>query len=604
MFGNNIKKLNPIVPINLFESAFDKIPKAKISSEKANLNLDAILNYFDNRIQNYVDATPNKFDDFFYKLFKSVLQKVIPEPVKIIFDKVVKFLSKIIAFIDEVIDFIKTQGTQLLAVINAFLCGIINGFIELLQLVLWLLAFIVDNLPIFETKDEYRKDDGFEEKLELIEDFIDIINLRFDEVFSKIKETLEKEGFWALIQQIASAIGKLSKYTVAFILGAIVFEVIVELILAFFTGGVANVATKFAQMGNRVKKVGNYAVKGINASQKFLKNPQKVAKNGFKNIDNYAKSKGKKIASNAHELILWLNRAIDELLQGLDNFGDYIVKKIVAFFNIAEDAITSLKVELFVYSQKTSKGGGILFSAEPISAILISATQLGNLLGKNLAKRIAGIKNVHLAEITQGFTFAYKGTVIKQFEDASKLKAYLKNLFKKTDGDIVKHLDILEKVKLRKAAYSNFIKQIAKKDLDDLLEHIFEGHFGRGGRRGRFLSAKGVHSHEAIINGHIRYIGRTIPDPPIIDELYTAFIEKKYTHGQWIKKINHSGQLQPTTFFPKNWDKQRIIEEIAYAWQNKVSSTNPNMFLGLTTSGNNIKFYINNGKIATAFPIN
>ena len=58
--------------------------------------------------------------------------------------------------------------------------------------------------------------------------------------------------------------------------------------------------------------------------------------------------------------------------------------------------------------------------------------------------------------------------------------------------------------------------------------------------------------------------------------------------------------------FPKDWDQQRILEEIAYAWENKIQHINPRMshiFIGKSSNGIEIEFIVRNGAIKTVYPI-
>ena len=56
--------------------------------------------------------------------------------------------------------------------------------------------------------------------------------------------------------------------------------------------------------------------------------------------------------------------------------------------------------------------------------------------------------------------------------------------------------------------------------------------------------------------------------------------------------------------FPINWDKQRILEEIAYAYMNKVVDNNiPIFHNGTTTNGIKLLFVIRKGIIETVHPV-
>ena len=73
--------------------------------------------------------------------------------------------------------------------------------------------------------------------------------------------------------------------------------------------------------------------------------------------------------------------------------------------------------------------------------------------------------------------------------------------------------------------------------------------------------------------------------------------------GNWVDKVNKNGNVIDTTMFPNNWNKERILEEIAFAFENKVadqlSSTH---FKGVSTNNIEIEFVISNNEVKTVYP--
>lgn len=168
------------------------------------------------------------------------------------------------------------------------------------------------------------------------------------------------------------------------------------------------------------------------------------------------------------------------------------------------------------------------------------------------------------------------------------------------------YLDDLARNESKRIAYRDFINEISRSNLNDLIDHIFHGHlrttFVR--RRGRLPSTKGIHSEELLDNIINRIKpGSRRPPNPLDDEVYHAEVQMKDVGGNWIDKLAPNGNVIQTTMFPKNWDKQRILEEVAVAWKNKVVDTNPLFYYGNTTNGIRIKFVFDNGIITTAFPL-
>lgn len=60
-----------------------------------------------------------------------------------------------------------------------------------------------------------------------------------------------------------------------------------------------------------------------------------------------------------------------------------------------------------------------------------------------------------------------------------------------------------------------------------------------------------------------------------------------------------------STFFPKHWTPQKVVDSINEAYANKVLQPgSENVYVGISSDGVKIKMRLNaDGKIATAFPM-
>jgi Bacterial EndoU nuclease len=145
-------------------------------------------------------------------------------------------------------------------------------------------------------------------------------------------------------------------------------------------------------------------------------------------------------------------------------------------------------------------------------------------------------------------------------------------------------------VKKSKTVVAKVVK-IAKEITPKTIKHIFEGEINKAGK------ATGVHHIDAIRGGTARIVPGTVQSGP--NGLYKAIVEVKDTTGKWIRKSGNKGY---SSFFPDNWDKQKVLEEITHAFNNKVFDTG-NTWKGLTSNGIEIEMYIGtNGEIISAFP--
>lgn len=190
---------------------------------------------------------------------------------------------------------------------------------------------------------------------------------------------------------------------------------------------------------------------------------------------------------------------------------------------------------------------------------------------------------------------AKAGIKVNAKKASSKLRV-LKNNVKRN----AKQVRIQQKIKrnfvnLRRKAFVKHRQKITQK----VEKHIFKGDAKKG-------QAYGGHHWDGVQNGDIQVVGNTRPPNPINDQVFEADIKVKNAHGTPIDKLDaKTGKYKPSTFFPKNWTKQRTLEEIAYAFDNKVKDPNfLNKYIGKTTNGIKVLFQMDvQFNIITIYPL-
>ena len=132
----------------------------------------------------------------------------------------------------------------------------------------------------------------------------------------------------------------------------------------------------------------------------------------------------------------------------------------------------------------------------------------------------------------------------------------LKEIFDKTDSEVKKWLDdALERRKI-------FLKWAEK--FEKKFHLHFDGEFKVKSKKGvEKLEGTGGHNH-SVIGENIRV--RRELTPPTDDMPFDALIEIRYKQGQWIEKQAKS------SMFPKNWDIQRVKDEIALVYEDLVKT--------------------------------
>ncbi|WP_227995044.1 EndoU domain-containing protein [Oceanobacillus sp. CFH 90083] len=118
------------------------------------------------------------------------------------------------------------------------------------------------------------------------------------------------------------------------------------------------------------------------------------------------------------------------------------------------------------------------------------------------------------------------------------------------------------------------------------LGHIFEGELNRKGQAVGFHSESTPNSSGRVVSGTESEINKY--------GVYEANVE---ING--IPKVGNSGK---SSFFPKEWDAQIIVDEINHAFSNKILIRG-NTYVGRASNGMEITMYIDkNNQIISAFP--
>ena len=245
--------------------------------------------------------------------------KIISEQLELLFKLLRQFADKIIKAIE--------KG---LLWANAFLCGLCNGFISLLQSVLVLAGFVFKIQPIgtgvptspaklaaklseYQIWAEFAEDtveafiDSIPKILNGIVNSIEYVVTHLEEVFSKISDFVGKGIDIAQkgVKKAFNSLANKTQYWWAFIAGAFIFEVIVEIILLLLTGGTAAVAKEVARISRAIKKTGKTvakaAAKTVDVATTALRAIKKLFDEMFEAINN-------------GRFIEWVKGKLDELL--------------------------------------------------------------------------------------------------------------------------------------------------------------------------------------------------------------------------------------------------------------------------------------------------
>jgi hypothetical protein len=188
------------------------------------------------------------------------------------------------------------------------------------------------------------------------------------------------------------------------------------------------------------------------------------------------------------------------------------------------------------------------------------------------------------------------------------------------DGELVEQWSKVEYFKPKRKELDFLIDLKKLKNSDELEIEVFKGRSGKKLKLefenlppphpdNRYTwDAKGVHHKEALQSfgsgGKGRIVAGTEVDVgPQGLGYYKAKVEvynpEFPNNGGWKVKDSKGGK---STFFPDSWTKQKLQEELAFAFESKIYQKN-NIWHGKMSDGIKVQFHIDNGIIKTAFPI-
>ncbi|MGN7865233.1 EndoU domain-containing protein [Chryseobacterium sp. 22458] len=350
-FSKQEVKYKPIIPVPIASQEYKTMQNASEIAAAGFSRFKEFANYFEEVslaiVTTVVKATPTITDDIFLAVvfyLKNFIEDNIPESIKNVYNKLKVFFNEILEVFSGIGAVIVEKVDREVAKINAFLCGLLNGLISLAQTVIMLLAMVTEKIPFLEMEKmsplELAK---HQEKLEFIEDFVDLFAVNSKEFLSGIKNIFSEGKIWKEISQFTDMLKKkfseLNDYFWAYFVGAIAFELIFDAIIAYFTGGASlagKISEKIAQAAGKISRV----------SQKSAKLGKAI---------NFSKNIGEKIGNSLADLWKWLKKEFLELVEAVKsgNLVHYLKKK---FYELTDDVEGLRKLAFGRWLSKFDKG--------------------------------------------------------------------------------------------------------------------------------------------------------------------------------------------------------------------------------------------------------
>ncbi|QDZ63729.1 hypothetical protein EVD20_15770 [Elizabethkingia bruuniana] len=242
--------------------------------------------------------------------------------------KITGIVNSIKTFLSEVKDLVTDlaeKGIEFLKILNAFNCGVLNGLVGLVQCILYILEFLLQPTTAFSYTQYLERRD----LLEKAEDVIDWVSENAPKFLQGIKDLFKASGDLSLLDlegmldKMKEYFGNISRYTIAFYVGVVVFEVLINILLLVFTEGVGNV----------VKGV-TYVQKITNTLKVLIRETVSVVTMGVTDLlaflSKFMVSFGKACAKGFKGFIKWIEdllagakkgKNIDDVLSDLEKYN-------------------------------------------------------------------------------------------------------------------------------------------------------------------------------------------------------------------------------------------------------------------------------------------
>jgi Bacterial EndoU nuclease len=437
------------------------------------------------------------------------------------------------AIIRVIREYIEIEAT-ILEYMFANICGVVNGIIDMVggffTFIGWILKFIGGGIK-GAADVQVNADYYMPLVLEYADNFMQAIKkINWGEVWKTVKQGIQKTVEAVDFDAIKGSM-QISRRQLGYYMGYIGINV-----LGCFVGlGEIAALTRIGKLGGWLGRIMEAVVNTVGKLPPGLK---LTAEGVFAVLKGYIGL----LVKGTKSVIELINRIFEAVLKWI--------------------LVITGKVVREVYLLTLSGGRRLACTLIPIEDIAIV---LGRILSVKVKGNLAKF-GVALFEREGGFYARYKGEVIFEGDKAAASK-FVDDVLDKEEAEAKKILDdLLSKATERKNAFVKW-----KDKFDEYFFNHLDGEFGLesiklGLREQEYIGlAQGGHNAGMLgENIRLKKGTTTIPNPPVDNLPFKAYIEVKYKSG-WVLKANE------TSMFPKNWSKERIQEEVALVYENTVA---------------------------------
>ncbi|MDR2235426.1 MAG: hypothetical protein LBE92_04835 [Chryseobacterium sp.] len=495
---------SPLVPI-LMGGAVIPVP----------INMNKAAQFFENLGSNpFLQGTEVAFNQV-WELVKRAADKVkdasiehLPDAFKGLIEKISSIINSIKSFLGEANDElteIAKKGIEFLKLVNAFYCGFNWGLISLIQCLLYILEFLLQPTITFSYQQYLERRDLMEKAEEVI-DWITENALKFLQGIKDLFKTsgnISQADMEGILDKMKEYFGNISRYTAAFYVGIFAFELLINILLLIFTGGVGNLA-----------KGSTYAQKAASLLKVLVRESFSVATLGIT------------------DLLAFLSRFIIR-------FGKACAKGFKGFIKFIEELLKGVK--------NGAKAEDLAMTAEEIEEIVLKGKKAQSIYNI-LANARIGFKKLGIEILAKADGYLLKWKEKPIFKgDFKEVNAFWNKILKPRlgagTGGILKYLEVLSRNMVAQehnmSCAAACIRQLAKDNGIEMTESAIRKLAGTTEELGTY--EKGMSDAANKIFKENEFSEGTIDHIPVGTSELIEILGKKNSWVAWIKESPNGG---------------------------------------------------------------
>lgn len=299
--------------------------------------------------------------------YSDKINDAIPVGFRNAIREVTLFKNRLNEMIQAVMPILEDFGAEYFKLINAFVCGIINGLISLIEFIFQVISFGIGLDSSIKSYDDYAERQSY---LEVMEEALDFLLKSVPELLNGILDlikTVNLEDIENLLQLITGLLGNVTRYELAYYGGIIAFEIIIGVVLAILTGGTGNVAKAVGssqKLIESLKIIGREFISSVTFGvsdllaifRNLIKSFVRACKNGFKGFLEWVRSLLKQDGRHLDDVLEDIEKTTINADEIADEINRWLLKNKVKYQELFKYGKELLERTAKTYAKKYPEG--------------------------------------------------------------------------------------------------------------------------------------------------------------------------------------------------------------------------------------------------------